>query len=144
MALREAVTWMRFRKNREVPSSQIRLRKHNDTNVLKTHTQTFKRRRKKKKFPQGPNLQQKIQKEKKKPKSKQVDRMKSSRIVAHPVPGVMISVIPSAGSCFSLLAASTDLRAGAGEWPQTGWDSCPSVLAWLILLGHRTLQNIQF
>lgn len=43
----ESVTWMRFGKNREIPSSQIRLRKHNDTNIVKTHTQTFKKQQKK-------------------------------------------------------------------------------------------------
>lgn len=114
---------MRFRKNREIPSSQIRLRKHNDTNILKTHTQTFK-----KKFPQGPNLQQNPEEKRNHGKTNPTER-KSPRILAHPVAGVMFSVIPSAGSCFSLLAASSDLRAGGGERPQTGRDSCPSVLA---------------
>lgn len=40
--------------------------------------------------------------------------------------------IPSAGSCFSLLAADSytvTSKAVVGKWLQTGWDSCPSVLA---------------
>lgn len=86
------MTWMRFGKNRDIPSSQIRLCKHNDTNILKTHTQTFK----KKSFLKD-LICSKIQK-KKETKEKPAQQNEVPRESGSAVAGVMFSVIPTAGS----------------------------------------------